>query len=203
MQVRPLPNHLPTTRTPRPEVSKNRCMLSLREIFKKAAFLLLAGLFVPLAGCVTRDKPVALEQVNVLPLALNEKFQIRKIKTFFNDPSVQEPTLSEPGLFERRYYQWGAVDTSEVLQRLGNYYDIYWRTGERADVTVRLEYRQLGLGNTVSAQELYYPAARGSFRSQFRVTGDEYMEFGRVTSWRVLIIAEGRIVAFRQSFLWK
>jgi len=160
-------------------------------------------LFLVFTGCATQPKPVHLDEVNVLPLALNENFQIRKIKRFFNDPSTQELTLSEPALFERRYYLWGAVDSSEVQQKLGNYYDIYWRTGERADVTVRFEYRQLGLGNTVSAQELYYPAARGSFRSQFQITGDEFLEFGRVASWRVLLIVEGNIVAFRQSFLWK
>jgi hypothetical protein len=165
--------------------------------------IILFGSILMLAGCATQPKPVQLEEVNVLPLALNENFKIRKIKRFFNDPSMQQITLSEPAIFERRYYLWGAVDSSEVFQRIGNYYDIYWRTGERADVTVRLEYRQLGLGNTVSAQELYYPSARGSFRSQFRITGDEFLEFGRVTSWRVLIIVEGRIVAFRQSFLWK
>ncbi len=165
--------------------------------------LILLSSVLVLAGCATQPKPVHLEEVNVLPLALNPNFQIRKIKRFFNDPATQEVTLSEPALFERSYYIWGAVDSSEVLQKLGNYYDIYWRTSELADVTIRLEYRQLGLGNTVSAQELYYPAARGSFRSQFQITGDEFIEFGRVASWRVLIIVEGRIVAFRQSFLWK
>ncbi len=53
------------------------------------------------------------------------------------------------------------------------------------------------------AQERYYPHASGSYKSTFRVTGDEYLEHGQVTSWRVLLIVDGRIVAFRQSFMWK
>jgi hypothetical protein len=163
--------------------------------------LLLMG--VLLAGCARQPQPVQLETVNVLPLELNENFQIRKIKRFFNEPSEFEQTESESANFERRYYAWGAVDAAEALQRRGNYYDIFWRTRETADVTVRFEYRQLGLGNYVSGQELYYPGARGSYRSNFRVTGDEYLEFGRVSAWRVLLIVEGRIVAFRQSFAWR
>lgn len=156
-----------------------------------------------LGGCASPPKPVALETVNVLPLELNDRYQIRKIKRFLNDPSVQIPTLSEAAAFERRYYTWGAVDTEETLAKEGHYFDIYWRTSQRSDVTVRLEYRQLGLGNTVSAQELYYPATRGSHRSQFRITGDEFLEFGRISAWRVLLIVDGRIVAFKQSFLWR
>lgn len=167
--------------------------------------LLLLPIFLAalLGGCATRPQPVRLETVNVLPLQLNENFQIRKIKRFFNEPSEFEQTESEAANFERRYHAWGAVDSAELLQRRGNYYDIFWRTGETADVTVRFEYRQLGLGNFVSGQELYYPGARGSYRSQFRVTGDEYLEFGRVSAWRVLLIVDGRIVAFRQSFAWR
>jgi len=177
-------------------------MVSIPIAMRFSSVLLLSLLV--LAGCVsTPPKPVRLDTVNVLPLELNPAFEIRKIKRFFNEPAEWLPTLSESAAFERSYYNWGAVDINEYLQKQGNYYDIYWRTSERADVTVRLEYRQLGLGNTVNAQELYYPEARGSYRSQFQVTGDEYLEFGRVSAWRILLIVEGRIVAFRQSFMWR
>lgn len=158
---------------------------------------------VVLAGCATQPKPVKVEDVQVLPLELNTKYEIRKIKRFYNEPSKNQQTLSVPAAFERSYYDWGAVDGVEFAQLRGNYYDIYWRTGLRSDVTVRLEYRQEKLLNEVCAQELYYPGARGSYRSKFKVTGDDYTDFGRVTSWRILLIVDGRIVGFRQSFLWK
>lgn len=155
-----------------------------------------------LAGCASQPLPVDLPKANVLPLALDPAFQIRKIKTFYNDPATAQPTTSEPILFERQYHNWGAVDSSEITQKKGHYFSIYWRTSQRADVTVRLEYRQLGTGNHVSAKEIAYPSAKGSYRSQFQITGDEFLEFGRVTSWRALLIVDNRIVAFRQSFLW-
>ena len=88
-------------------------------------------------------------------------------------------------------------------ERYGNYYTFFWRTSERADVTVRLEYRQSALGNYVMAMERYYPQAKGSYTSEFNTAGDEYLESGRVTSWRVLLIVDGRIVALRQSFMWR
>lgn len=166
------------------------------------AFLLSGGGLL-LSGCATRPEPVHLEKVEVLPLSLDDRFQIRKIKRYFLNPEEWQPTTSIAANFERRYHLWGAVSPEEVNAVSGNYLDVFWRARERADVTVRFEYRQLGSGSLVSAQELYYPEAKGSHTSKFRVTGDEFLEFGRVSSWRVILIVDGRIVAFSQSFLWR
>jgi hypothetical protein len=156
-----------------------------------------------MVGCATPPEAVHLEEANVLPLELNDRFVIRKIKRFYFEPLTFETTPNEMVNFERNRYSFGAVNNQDIRQRAGNYFDIFWRARDRADVTVRLEYRQAGLGNTVWAQEIQYPQARGSFKSPFQVTGDEYLEGGRVTSWRVLLIVDNRIVAFRQSFLWR
>lgn len=192
----------PTKRTSHPQPFDSGKQSGFHDL-SMARFLLPLLCVLALAGCATQPVPVQLEKADVLPLAIDEDFQIRKIKRFFFEPSEFEFTASEAAAFERRFYAWGAVDSNDVNARKGNYYDVYWRTSRQADVTVRLEYRQLGLGNVVNAQELYYPAARGSHRSQFRVTGDAYLEFGRVSAWRILLIVDGKIVAFRQSFLWR
>jgi len=168
-------------------------------------YIAILGLLMALAaaGCSTQPKAVHLEKANVLPMEINQNFSVRKIKRFYFEPLTFETTTSEAMNFERRRFQFGAVNQEDIRERSGNYYDIFWRTSERADVTVRLEYRQAGLGNLVSAQELFYPDARGSIVSKFQVTGDEYLEGGRVSSWRVLLIVDNRIVAFSQSFMWK
>ena len=70
-------------------------------------------------------------------------------------------------------------------------------------MTVRFEYRQAGLSNLVLAKERTYPGVRGSRKSSFEVTGDEFLESGRVTAWRVLLIVDNKIVALRQSYMWK
>jgi hypothetical protein len=54
----------------------------------------------------------------------------------------------------------------------------------------------------VQARELSYPAAKGSFKSEFKVIGDDYNEDGRVTAWRAILIENGKIVGLNQSFLW-
>jgi hypothetical protein len=139
----------------------------------------------------------------VLPLELSDSFQFRKIKQAYFTADPVPTTQSEPVNFERKWMEWGATERYQLQQRYGNYYTFFWRTSERADVTVRLEYRQAALGNYVMAMERYYPQAKGSYKSEFSTAGDDYLEYGRVTSWRVLLIVEGRIVAFRQSFMWR
>ena len=166
--------------------------------------LSIAVLAVVLAGCAGREIPATkLERADVLPLALDDDFQFRKQKLQFYDGVQEVPTQSETVNFERSRLRWGTTQNFEREMLYGNYYTFFWRTSREADVTVRLEYRQAALGNYVMAQERYYPAARGSYTSHFQVIGDDFLEFGRVTSWRALLIVDGRIVALRQSFTWR
>jgi len=165
------------------------------------AFALLSLAF---SSCSTPPEPATkLEKAGVLPLEINDRFQFRKIKQYYFTGDPAPVTQSEPVNFERNRFEWGAVDRYQLERRYGNHYSFFWRTSERADVTVRLEYRQAALGNYVMAMERYYPEAKGSYKSDFSTAGDDYLEYGRVTSWRVLLIVDGRIVALRQSFMWR
>ncbi|MEI6033356.1 MAG: hypothetical protein WCS65_03620 [Verrucomicrobiae bacterium] len=165
--------------------------------------LLCAALAI--AGCAAPEGPAnKLAQAKILPLALDDSFQFRKIQQETVDNTKVAPrTVSEAASFERDRAVWGAIDGQEISARNGNYYRFFWRSKNSADITVRLEYRQVGLANYVMAQEKYYPEASGSHKTSFEVAGDDYLESGRVTSWRVLLIVDGRIVAMRQSYLWK
>ena len=167
--------------------------------------VLLCAAAALLAGCSTPEGPATrLEKANVLPLALDDSYQFRKILASLFDPAIEEAeTKSEPVKFERYRRTWGAVDSLEVTRRLGNHFTVFWRNSKESDVTVRLEYRQAGLGNHVMAQERFYPATRGSHRSTFQVVGDDFLENGRVSAWRILLVVDGRIVAFRQSYMWR
>lgn len=158
-----------------------------------------------LAGCSAPEGPATrLPKANVLPLAIDDSYQFRKILTSSFDPEyVETETKNDMITFERARRSFGAVDSTEMAQRYGNYYTIFWRNSTRSDVTLRLEYRQAGLGNFVMAKERFYPDTAGSHRSTFEVTGDEFSENGGVTAWRALLIVEGRIVALRQSYMWR
>ena len=178
------------------------------------------------------EQPRLLDRVVPLPMALNDDFQFRKTKLYLltetvagqeksnTDQTVQGTTkggkLSNTALssksttvqdasirFERQYRLFGAVTKLDQRERIGNYFDFFWKARRQADLTLRLEYRQEKLHAHVQAQELSYSNARGSQKSEFKVVGDDYFDDGRVTAWRCLIIENGRIVAETHSYMWE
>jgi hypothetical protein len=144
-----------------------------------------------------------LQTANVLPLALDDRYQFRKVQEFLNDPKYTKATVDPMVAFERARVNYGAV-TSNVdrIEVRGNYYDFYWRTRQSGPITVRFEYRQANLGAYVQAREVAYDSHKGTMETRFQVIGDDYIQDGRVISWRALLISEGKIVGLTQSYLW-
>jgi hypothetical protein len=139
---------------------------------------------------------------NVLPLALDDRYQFRKTEEFVNDPKYVKPTQDAMVAFDRQRYYFGAITSLDHIELRGNYYDFFWRTKMHGPVTVRFEYQQANLGAYVQAKEVAYNDAHGSISTKFQVIGDDYMLDGRVTAWRALLISDGKIVGLAQSFLW-
>ncbi len=148
------------------------------------------------------EPPRLLEKANVLPLALDDHFQFRKTELFLNDPKQFKPSVNEMINFERERVNFGAVTEVDRRERRGNYFTFFWRAERKADITVRLEYRQGNLGSFVQAREVAYNNVKGTIKTKFAVIGDDYAEDGRVTAWRALLIEKGRIVGLTQSYLW-
>lgn len=173
-----------------------------------------------------------LDRVVQLPTALNEDFQFRKTKLYLltesvsgedntnqnqnmqtsgkggklsnTAPSSKSTTVQDASIhFERQYRLFGAVTKLDQRERMGNYFDFFWRTRRSADLTVRLEYRQEKLHSHLQAQEISYVQARGNYKTEFKVVGDDYFDDGRVIAWRCLLIENGRIVAETHSYLWE
>jgi hypothetical protein len=143
-----------------------------------------------------------------LSLALNDNFQVEKVFSLLIDPAVtgsSKPTELSSWLqmeTARRYF--GAINSFERSARDGHAYTVHWRVRPaiKGEVTVRFEYRQQKLGSHVQTQDVLYPKASGSMRTEFAVQGDEYHQDGAVTAWRVLLIQDGCVVGLQQSFLW-
>jgi hypothetical protein len=171
-------------------------------------------------------EPRLLVKVTPLPVALSDDFEFRKTKLYFLDEKVQrtrqtKATTLSPGAyssstaqravvnqdsaigFERQYRLFGAVTQLDQRQRFGNYFDFFWRAKRPADLAVRLEYRQEKLHDLVQAQEISYSNVHGNHKTEFKVIGDDYLDDGRVTAWRCVLIENGRIVAERHSYLWE
>lgn len=161
------------------------------------------------------DRVSKAEGTSRLSVALDRDFEFRKTKLYLLDPvppkakasKLRSLSKSESGPdasigFERAYRAYGAVNALETRQLYGHYYDFFWRAKRDAPVTVRLEYRQEKLRAFVQAREVFYPHARGSNQTEFRIIGDEFADDGKITAWRCLLIEGGRIVAENRSYLW-
>jgi hypothetical protein len=180
---------------------------------KFATIFLLAA--VSAGNLLAADTPKLLPKVNPLPLALSDDFQFRKTKLFLLSEtppksrksmlsSAQSSGIAEASMnFERTYRMYGAITAADQRQRYGNYFDFFWRAKRPANVTVRLEYRQDKLRSFVQAREVSYENAKGNQKTEFAVIGDDYLNDGRVISWRCLLIENGRIVAENRSYLWE
>jgi len=148
------------------------------------------------------DVSHTIDKATVLPLALDDAFQFRKQIIELNDPRLYKPSFDPMINFERARVNYGAVNSYEREARYGQYFVFLWRSTRKADLTIRFEFRQQGLGAYVQAKELQYKGAKGSFRSEFDVIGNRYIEDGQVNGWRALLIENGKIVGLNQSFLW-
>ena len=140
---------------------------------------------------------------NVLPLALDDRYQFRKVEEFLNDPKFFKPTIDPMIQFERtrpqlrrRDHTWTAWSCAAITTLSSG--------GRKAPgpVTVRFEYRQANLGSYVQAQELSYETAKGAMEIQIQGHRRRLPNDGRVISWRAVLIADGQIVGLTQSYLW-
>ena len=167
----------------------------------KRLLSLLAPLCFAVAG-IAAEPPRALDKANVLPLALDDAFQFRKTISYLNDPELYKPSFDQMINFSRARIDYGAVNGYERRLRYGHYFTFFWKSARKADLTVRFEYRQQNLGAYVQAKEFFYKDAKGAYKSEFQVIGDDYAEEGRISGWRVVLIENGKIVGLTQSFLW-
>lgn len=176
--------------------------------------LLFAFVLLTIAPARAAQAYRQVQKVEPLPIELDRDFQFRKVKQFLLADIV--PTkkgsgkLSNTGLirdpsigFERTYHLFGAVTGLDQSQRYGDYLDFFWRARRPGEVTVRFEYRQEKLRTFVQAREVTYPHGKGSHTTSFDVVGDDFFTDGRILSWRCSLVSNGRIVAQKQSYLWR
>ena len=84
-------------------------------------------------------------------------------------PSSKSTTVQDASIrFERQYRLFGAVTKLDQRERMGNYFDFFWRARRGADLTVRLEYRQEKLHAHVQAQEISTSQARGNLQNRIQ-----------------------------------
>ena len=127
---------------------------------------------------------------------------ITNSKYFLLDPAQQPASVDPMIRFERRHHLHGAITREERKDRYGHYYVFWWNDRALTPAVIRLEYRQENTGVQTKVQQFAVQAPYPKNKSRFQVTGTDYQQGGRVTSWRVSIIRNGKIIAHDQSYLW-
>lgn len=129
---------------------------------------------------------------------------VTKVKYYHLDPTVRVRTYDRMISFEERYYRYGAVDNPQLLEKVGHYYSVFWRTNDRdADVKLRLDYRHQATGPKEYSFEVAVDKVRRRNVTKFAVIGDEYTKLGTVTAWKVSLIINGEVAGENKSFLWE
>lgn len=129
--------------------------------------------------------------------------RISKVKYYHLMPNYVPNTQDPAILFERQHFLYGAVTKSEIVDRFGHYYTVFWKVKDRTGpVTVRFEYQQAVTGLTKKVQEQIVDDVHRSNLSKFEVVGQEYQKSGRVLAWRVTILRGKEELVSQQSALW-
>jgi hypothetical protein len=131
--------------------------------------------------------------------------QIVKVKYFRLDSKTPPIAGFDPSVaFERNYYLHGAVSNAERTARDGHYYSVIWKVTDRTQpVTVRLEYRQQNTGMKVQTIEQVATKIGRTNVNRFEVNGQQFVDGGSVTSWRVTLVRGKQVLAEAKSYLWE
>ena len=103
----------------------------------------------------------------------------------------------------RRFH--GAVTTKEKRDRLGYYYRVEWNgpvDEAREPVRMVFRYRQAATGSAI--REIVKespPTLQGEL--DFQVTGESYLQGGRILAWHLSYYRGAHLVETRQSYLWE
>lgn len=97
----------------------------------------------------------------------------------------------------------GAVSMQERRQRLGQYYTVLWKADAGVNKEISFEYQQANSGSEIKTIMRHLDVDAASGKQEFSVIGDNYFDNGRVLTWRISLISDGKTIATKQSYLWE
>lgn len=118
----------------------------------------------------------------------------------------RDGSISPMVLMEQQRHLLGAISMEERKQRLGQYYDIHWHDEAgvgKGPVEVVFLYQQGKSGSKVKRMVKGFGAEMGAGSVEFAVIGDDYLKNGKVLAWKAEVKRSGRVLASKQSYLWR
>lgn len=146
--------------------------------------LSIAVLSLLIIGCAKTTDPLIVKMQTVRDQGMEKE----------DDPMARHERV-------RRFY--GAVSMAERAQRLGQYYTILWQAEVGVKKEILFEYQQAKSGSKIKTMKRQLDVNAASGKEEFSVIGDNYYDNGRVLTWRISLIADGKTIATEQSYLWE
>ena len=116
-----------------------------------------------------------------------------------NTISKEDPMVDH----EKAVRLYGAVSMQERRQRLGQYYTVLWNADAGVNKEISFEYQQGNSGSKIKTIKRHLDVDAVSGKEEFSVIGDNYFDNGRVLTWRISLISDGKTIATKQSYLWE
>jgi len=125
------------------------------------------------------------------------------VKTQTIRDQKMERSENSMALHEKARRLHGAVSMEERRQRLGQYYTVLWELEGGGNREVLFEYLQGQSGSKVKTMRRALETDATSGKEEFSVIGDNYFNNGRVLAWKISLVADGKIISSKQSYLWE
>ena len=100
----------------------------------------------------------------------------------------------------------GAVSMEQRKERLGQYYTLIWSDPAgvgQGGVEVIFEYQQGATASLVKRMVKSFPASDEKGTAEFAMIGEDYFKGGKVLAWKATVQRGKKVLASRQSYLWR
>lgn len=151
---------------------------------KLMKLLSIAVLGLLIIGCAQTTDPLVVKMQTVRDQGMERE----------DDPMARHERI-------RRFH--GAVSMEERAQRLGQYYTVLWQAEVGAKKEILFEYQQAKTGSQIKTMKRQLNATESSGKEEFSIIGDNYYDNGRILTWRISLIVDGKTTASKQSYLWE
>lgn len=152
----------------------------MRRIPKLMKLLFICFLSLSFLSCTQEPKILTVKQSTLRDL---------------NEDRGLEPLIRHEKL--RRLY--GSVSMEERVSKLGQYYEVIWNSKATGAKEIVFSYQQGG-SKVKQIRRPLGSATKG--KESFKNIGDNYSNKGRILAWKIDFIADGKVIASEQSYLW-
>lgn len=101
---------------------------------------------------------------------------------------------------DQNYVLFGKVSQADREKTIGHYLGVRRQDASKPAV-LKLQYQQSKTGSKILSRTQNLPAGLEYF--EFKLAGDDFLTNGRILTWKLDLVEEGKTIASEQSYLWE